>query len=313
LQQKATTNHQYPEGERGACAASAQPVLACLLSLLLLFPCACTKKDAGAQASSNFDHVSKKEHARIVSLAPNLTEMLFLIGAGDRVVGRSSFCDFPAEVSQLPVVGGGINPDLEAMLSLKPDLVVCLNSQLSAVPASLLEEGGVELYWSRVEIAEDVVRTLQELGTLAGGEEEASRTSADLQHELNLLSGKKCDRRVLFVHGHRPIMSAGKGSWGHQLIELAGYVNALGDVETAYPALDLEQVMAARPDFIIDTSFVEERKRLDEFWTQFESEGKARWKVLFLSDNSLLRPGPRVVDAVRLIRERLADAGGCTP
>ena len=285
---------------------------ACCL-LAFVFACACTKKNAGPPAVSNFDQVSKKHHARVVSLAPNLTEMLFLVGAGERVVGRSSFCDFPAEVSKLPVVGGGINPDLEAMLSLKPDLVVCLNSQLSAVPSQLLEEGGVELYFSRVETADDVVRTLRELGALAGRAEEAGAQAVDLQHELNLLTGKNCGRRVLFVHGHRPIMSAGKGSWGHQLIRLAGYVNALGDVDTAYPALDLEQVMAARPDFIIDTSFVEEQKRLDEFWTQFDSGGVARWKVLFLSDNSLLRPGPRVVDAVKLIRGRLAEEGGCKP
>jgi len=289
--------------------ASALLAIACLL--ILPFVSACTKKPAGPPAVSNFDQVSKKPHARVVSLAPNLTEMLFHIGAGESVVGRSAFCDLPTEVSELPVVGGGVNPDLEALLSLKPDLVVCLNSQLSAVPSQLLEEGGVELYWSRVETADDVVRTLRELGSLAGREEEAAETALELQRELNLLTGENCGRRVLFVHGHRPIMSAGKGSWGHQLIRLAGYENALGGVDTAYPALDLEQVMAARPDFIIDTSFVEERKRLDEFWGQFESGGGARWKVLFLSDNSLLRPGPRVVEAVELIRSRLAEEGGC--
>ena len=279
-----------------------------LLLLLLLMIVGC-KREPGETRASNVETVRGMEYHRIVSLAPNMTESLFLVGAGDRVVGRTLFCDFPEEVKAVPIVPGGVYPDLERLVELKPDLVVTLGTLATGLPQEFLKENGIALYWSRVETADDVARTLRELGELTGTAEKAGQEADRLMDEVKALASDRCDRRVLFIHGHRPLVSAGKDSWGDQLLALAGVRNAAGELDKKYPVLDMEQVVALKPDFVVDTSFAQERPTLDAFWEQFDAQDS--FKVIYLSEPSLLRPGPRVVEAAKLLREQLAKAGAC--
>jgi iron complex transport system substrate-binding protein len=271
--------------------------------LVLLAVLGC-KQAPGDSPASNIDEVRGKQYQRIVSLAPNMTETLFLVGADTQVVGRSFFCDFPAEVEALPVVPGGVNPDLERLVELKPDLVVTLDTLAPGLPGEFLRDNGIELYWSRVETAADVTRTLVELGELTGHKGTADKLAQQLESEVEAMRGKSSKTRVLFIHGHRPLITAGKDSWGDQLLRLAGVTNAAGQLEKKYPVLDLEQIVALEPDYVVDTSFAEDQRTLESFWAQFDALGM--FKVVYLSQPSLLRPGPRVVEAAELIRSAMA-------
>jgi iron complex transport system substrate-binding protein len=259
---------------------------------------------------SNAEALHGRTFHRIVSLAPNLTEMLFFVGAGDKLVGRTSFCDYPPEALEAPVVGGGVDLDLERILEPRPDLVVALEGLGGRIPAAVLDRAGIAVYITRVETGEDVVRTVRELGILAGDPGQAAAAADGLAASLAALAGRACPPRVLMVHGHRPLVAAGPGSWGDEVLRLAGYRNALAGTPKSYPVLDLEQVVALSPDLVIDTSFAEEAEGMEGFWKQFAARGRA-WQVLFLSDPALLRPGPRVALAVALVAQRLDAAGGC--
>jgi len=245
----------------------------------------------------------------MVSLAPNLTEMVFDAGGGGLLVARTQFCDHPPEVLSLPVVSGGVNPDLESILEFKPDLVLSLQFSAAALPVEKLRDAGISVYWTRVETAQDVIRTVRELGELAGTTGAAEEKALALEKEVEHLAKWSSDAKVLMVHGHRPIVCAGEGSWGNEMLKLAGFRNALAGSSARYPALDMEQILDAAPRLVVDTDFTDSGNDLDTFWGQFAAPGSPRpFDVVFISDSILLRPGPRMVHAALLLRERLREA-----
>lgn len=206
--------------------------------------------------------VVPKKPERIVSLAPSTTELLFAVGAGNLVVGVDEFSNYPPEVVELvksgrvKVVGGFANPNVELVASLNPDLVV----GVSGVQAKFLEalsKRGIPTLCLDAESVEDVVKAAGLLGLVLGKQEEAAKVAVGIKEGLANVSSfvseaASAERpKVLFVVWVEPIFAAGGASWVSSLVEVAGGVNALAELNASWPMLSWEAVLKANPDVIV--------------------------------------------------------------
>jgi iron complex transport system substrate-binding protein len=262
-------------------------------------------------ACSRQRHELTPEAKRIVSLGPATTEALFAIGAGDRVVGRSRYCDFPAEALRLPAVGGQA-PDIEAILELRPDLVVGPSGQWSSSLAQTLAARGIAT-WFPDEIASlaGVDAMLIELGARAGHAADARRLARELDENESRIADAVASApkpRALFVVGLEPkIVAAGPDSFADDLLRRAGAVNAVTQ-GGPWPALGFERILEMDPDVIVDAS-VAETGGVTRITAGSHAWGALRAvqqdRVVALADERVLRPGPRIADGLAVLARAL--------
>ena len=251
---------------------------------------------------------------RIVSLAPSVTEILFAIGAGDRVVAVSTTCDRPAEVARLPRVGTWVAPSEEAILALSPDLVIAVPSPGNRDAVLRLRELGL-----RVEVVGDATlsdawEAMRRIGEWTGQEAQANALVERLRRELDLVRASvagRPPRRVLFVVGHDPLIVAGSGLFVDEIVRVAGGDNVAASTGQPWPRLSIESVIALSPEVIVDGSMGSEASEaLPSWWSRWESIAAVReHRVRAPSSDALLRPGPRLGEAAREMRDLLRDAG----
>jgi iron complex transport system substrate-binding protein len=251
------------------------------------------------------------EAMRVVSLGPATTEALFAIGAGDRVVGRSKYCDFPPEALRVPSVGGQ-EPDVEAILELRPDLVVGPSGQWSTHLSERLAAHGIAT-WFPDEIGSlaGVDAMLVELGVRTGHAADARRVTEALDAKEAAIAAAvagKAAPRVLLVVGLEPkVVAAGPGGFADELLRRAGAVNAV-EQGGAWPALGFERVLEIDPDVIVDVSVAETggatRITRDAHpWSALRAVRQGR--VVAIDDERVLRPGPRVAEGVAVLARAL--------
>jgi iron complex transport system substrate-binding protein len=255
--------------------------------------------------------------ARIVSTSPSITETLFALGLGDRVVGVSTYCRFPSEAAKLPKVGSFLKPDAELIAGLRPDLVVVhevgngLDRRLGSlrIPFIVVERGSLASAYS----------SMREIATAAGVPERAETLVADVQRRLEAVrraGAARPKQRVLFIIGRRPGMLAdlvaiGPGSYINELIEIAGGTNVLAIAgQPEYPRISLETVLRLNPDVIVDTvdmgdTDAERRARQpinERLWNAYGmlTAVKTR-RVHAATTDALVVPGPRVVEAAEWV------------
>jgi iron complex transport system substrate-binding protein len=252
---------------------------------------------------------------RIVSLVPSVTEMLFAIGAGPRVVGVSSYDHEPPAVERLPRVGALMDPDLERILSLRPDLVAIYGSQTEL--ATQLERAGIRTFPYRHGGVQDVFVSLRSLGDAVGRRAEAEDVVERIEGELAAVRAKTKGGphpRVLLVFGREPlslrgIYASGGTGFLHDLIGIAGGVNVFADIPRESVQVTTELILARAPEVILEV-------RADPMPTEEVAREKAVWKALagvpavrsgrvdILIGSELVVPGPRLGRAA----ERLAAA-----
>jgi len=252
---------------------------------------------------------------RIISTTPSATEILFAIGVGERVVGVTNYCHYPVQVLKLPKVGTYIQPDLERIASLKPDLVVIQKNPIQ------LDAQLRRLNLRTVEIAHDSVEmalaSIETLGEATGMSANARKLSASLRQQLERIraeAGKYPRRRIAFIVGRRPgaiegVVAVGKKNYLSELIEIAGGVNVFADSIAAYPSVTLEDLLARDPDVIVDmgemsetTGVTEARKQaVVQLWKAKMPGLKAvkQSRVYAVADDIYVVPSPRMVQAAR--------------
>jgi iron complex transport system substrate-binding protein len=242
---------------------------------------------------------------RIVSLAPSLTETLFAIGAGDAVAGVTSYCTYPKEATQKPQVGGMINPSLEAIVALKPDLIVLSMEGNVREDFDRLTTLGAAVFVSNPRSLADIRTSIGQLGTLAGRSADASRLAAELAAaEADVVRGVSGPKvRTLLIVSIRPLIVVGGHTFLNELLETAGATNLATRFPSTYPTLSREAVVSEDPDLVLVTSEVVADTRLlfEEFpeWTSLKA---AQRKRIYRIDADLVsRPGPRSVEALRMI------------
>lgn len=248
--------------------------------------------------------------ARIVSLSPSTTETVFVLGALASLVGRSRYCDWPADVTKLPEVGGYVDPNLEAIVALRPDLVVGARGPAGRRIDDTLRARGIATYFPKAESIADIETMIRGVGERIGRAPEAERVVAGIESRLSAIDAATKPLphpRVLLLFGVLPIVAAGPASFGDEIVTRAGARNAV-TAGGAYPSLDIEAVVGLDPDVIVDAAVAEEHggQRIDESaggWSRVRAVREHR--VLPLSDESVLRPGPRVAEGVAVLARAL--------
>jgi len=254
--------------------------------------------------------------ARIISLIPAVTEMLFAVGAGEQVVGVGSFDRYPPQVEKLPRVGALLDPDLEKMLSLRPDLVVIYGSQTDL--QQQLERAKVPLFIYRHAGLADVTKTMRELGGRVGRGQEADAAAARVEAALDAVGRSVKGRtkpRVLLVFDReagalRGIYASGGVGFLHDIIELAGGTNVFADVQRQSVQAGTELILARRPDVILElrlgTLGEAAARAVRSDWDAIPAVPAVRnGRVVLIADERMRVPGPRVAEAARLIAETL--------
>ena len=243
---------------------------------------------------------------RIVSLAPSSTELLFAIGAGDRVVGRTTWCRYPAAALSVPVVGDGLNPNVEAIAARRPDLVVLYASALNETAARQLERLGIPAVILRQDLLEDVARDARLLGRLTALAGPADSVARAIEAVL-AASAPRTAVRVAVVVWDNPPMVIGAGSFLDQLITLAGAHNAFHDLRSASATVSLETIAARDPDVVITLADSGEARppalAAAREWQVVRAVRERR--VLTLPGTLFGRPSPRAAAAVAELRRRL--------
>ncbi len=248
---------------------------------------------------------------RIVSLAPNVTEILFELGAGEHVVAVTRFCDYPAEADALPKIGGIVDLDLEAIIAQEPDLVVGVTSGADEAIREQLDRAGLSYAFAEMDTIGETYAGIHYIGAWVGEDRKAREVVDAMQTRMDELTVDEPEDRpsVLFVYGRKPLTVAGSGTFGHELLVRAGGENPMADAETMYPKVDLEKVLEVDPDRIIDATMgasVEE-----EYWAQYgDLRAVKNGHVYRLTDNALLRPGPRLVEGLEQVRQAVRGGEG---
>ncbi len=248
-----------------------------------------------------------KAPTRIVSLAPNITEILFAIGLEPQVVGVTEFCDYPPAAKQKPKVGY-THPNIEVIVSLKPDLVLAPRAAVQADLLAKLEQLKIPTFIVDPESFEEIPGRIQLIGRIAGRSAAADEVAKTMKERIAVIRSKTEGLprvRVLYVLNSQPLISVGPGSFIHHVIGSAGGVNIAGQASVPYPRLNMEVVLQEDPQFIVFPIGEIEGIPLgdQQLWRQWTSLSAVKQGQLHQIDSDILnRPGPRIVEGL----ERLA-------
>jgi iron complex transport system substrate-binding protein len=251
---------------------------------------------------------------RIISLAPNITEILFALNLGSRVVGVTSFCDFPDDAKHMPKIGGMSNPSLEAVVSLKPDMVVLTTDGNPKAFEERLNSLKIRTYVFRARTLSELPQGIRDMGCALGTRQTADHLAERLEVSLKKAAamgrgiqetgqgpsphmwGKK---KILFIVWPEPLIAAGPGTIADDAIALLGHINIAAVSGIAYPKYSVEEIMRERPDIIfIGKGHTQIRRASAGLLKKISSvPAVLEEKVFFLSDR-LYRLGPRVVEGI---------------
>lgn len=249
---------------------------------------------------------------RIVCLIPNVTAMLFAIGAGSQVVGVSSFAHDPAEADKLPKVGGLIDPDSERILALRPDLVIIYNGQQEL--EQRLRRAGIRLFVYRHGDLADMLGTLRTLGPLVGHVAEADRAAAAIERDLQAVRARVAGRgrpRTLLVFGHEPnavrnVLASGGYGFLHDMLVAAGGTDVFGDIRRESVQASTEQILARAPEVVIELHYGGSDNGRLAPWRELSSLPAVKnHRIHALSGDEFVEGGIHVADATRRIAQLL--------
>ena len=248
---------------------------------------------------------------RIVSLAPSLTETIYALGLQDRLVGDTDYCDYPPDAQKKPKVGGAINPSLEQIVALRPDLVLVTKNLNLLETVHALDNLGISSYGTDTNTVQAIISSTQRLAEVLGVPEAGANLSADLERHLadlrQRLNGLP-PRRVLFIVWSDPLISVGKGTFIADAMRLAG-ATSIVDSAQDWPHMSLEEVVRLQPDFLVfaashsdsgqnDFAVLAERPG----WRGLDAVRNRRFAVI---SDAVNRPAPRIVSAIEDLARQL--------
>ena len=241
---------------------------------------------------------------RIVSLAPNITEILFSLGLDEEVVGISIHCNYPEKVKSRPRVGSYISIDLEKIVSLKPDLIIATGAGNTKEMVDRLERLGFPTFVIFPKRFDDVIQSIRHVGQLVSKEKEAlSMTESMSKRKGKILElTRGLSRQKVFLQiGESPIVTVGKGSFADDLIRLAGGENVAGNDREMYPRLGMEEILKRSPEVILISSMKPggDYERALREWERWKTIPAVKQGRIHLIDSDLIdRPSPRIIDGL---------------
>lgn len=246
---------------------------------------------------------------RIVSLSPAATEIVCAVGAFDRLVARSDFCDYPPEVKSLPSVGGfdGKTVSIETILAFSPDFVY-MTKGMHDFLVRPLESQGIRTYLSEADSVQSILDEISEIGRITGNQKKAAEVCKAIADELEEIRSLSSDERpsVYWEIWDSPYMSIGANSFLNELVFIAGGENIFSEVRQTYPIVSDEAVIAANPAviFISDTyKNGEEAIKARDGWQNVDAVKNGR--IYSLNADIISRPGPRIAQAAELLHKKM--------
>ncbi len=269
--------------------------------------------------------VAEAQPRRIVSTTPSITETLYALGLGDRVVGVTNYCHYPPEVVKKPKIGTFTAPNLEAIAALRPDLVIIqtnpiqLGSKLGALRLKVLEINQDSL----AQLIDSIGKIAAETGAKSRGVELAAKMRAGLD-EIGAKLKHSPRTRTMFLIGRSPnaldgMVAAGGATYLNELIQLAGGENIFKIAVAAYPQISLEEVLSRNPAVIIDMGDMAEtvgvtaqhKGGVVRLWSRYQTiEAVRKGRVFAVASDIFVVPGPRIVEAVREFARMLHPEAG---
>ncbi len=257
---------------------------------------------------------------RIVSLAPNLTETVYALGAQDRLAGVTNYCDYPAEALRKPKVGGAQNPSLEAVVALKPDLVLATTSINRLETVQALERLGIAVYATDPRSVEGVIASIRHVADVIGAGTEGGALATQLEARLGELKRRlagRAPKRIFFVVWESPLITMGQHTFLADAVRWAGGESII-EAKQDWPQVSIEEVIRQQPDHILFTSsdVVSSEKEFEELSTAAGWKGlnAVQQRHIAIVSDAIARPAPRLVDAIeQLARELHPDAFAPAP
>lgn len=254
---------------------------------------------------------------RIVSLAPHITELLYAAGAGDKLVGNVDYGDYPPQAKALPRVGGAAQLDLEAIVELKPDLVIAWESGNAPAALARLRAMGVTVYVSEPRHIEDIAREIEHYGRLAGTEAVAKPAVAAFRArywDLRTRFGQRPQVAVFYQIWKQPLMTVNDKQIISDVIRLCGGRNVFADLPVLAPTVTVEAVIAADPEVILVSGMGDERPEWLDDWRRWKSvTAVARGNLYFIPPQEIQRHTPRLLDGAAKLCLALEAARGKRP
>ncbi len=253
--------------------------------------------------------VDSGNYKRIISLAPNITEKLFALGLGDRIVGVTRFCKYPPKALEKEKVGGFFDPNYEAIVVLKPDLIILLPEHENI--QKYVNELGLKSLVVKNRRIDEILNTITTIGTICGSEDSANELLSKIKSRMKIIKDKTTGKKqpsVLISIGRtlgsgslKEVCISGKNTFFDELITYAGGRNAWEEIKIAYPVLSAEGLLHINPDVIIDMVPSLEMKELDETvvmkeWKSVSSVNAVKNnRVHVLNNDYAVIPGPRFI------------------
>jgi iron complex transport system substrate-binding protein len=251
---------------------------------------------------------------RIVSLAPSVTETIYALGVQDRLVGDTDFCDFPPDARTKPKVGGAINPNLEQVIALRPDLVVVTKQLNRRETVEAFDRMGVPTYATDPRSVEAMLASVEKLADALGVHDQGQALAAGMRGQLSELKRRlegRTPRRVLFVVWYEPLISIGRDTFLADALRWAG-AESVVDTAQDWPHVNIEEVVRWQPEFLVFASSHSEAIEKDiaalakrAGWRNLEAVKNGR--IAIISD-AVNRPAPRLIEAIEQLARQLHPA-----
>jgi iron complex transport system substrate-binding protein len=248
---------------------------------------------------------------RIVSVAPNVTEILFALGLEDRLVGVSVYCQYPPEALKKEKIGGYINPSLEKIVALRPDLVIGIAEGDLRTFVDKLAGLKVPVYITNPRDALEVLTSVQKIGEVTFAPEAARRIVRSMEERVRRVQDKVQDRprpRVLHILDFNPLISAGKGTFVDDLIRLGGGRNVAETATGKYPHFSMEEVLVQDPEVILLASMKSQDPLVKQrrWWERWKTITAVKQGRIYVLDSDLIhRPSPRIADGLEQVAKAI--------
>ncbi len=247
---------------------------------------------------------------RIVSIAPSVTETIYALGLGDRLVGDTDYCDYPPQAKLLPHVGGVLNPNLERIVALEPDLVVGTDEANRRETADQLARVGIPLYGVTAHTVDGTVHSVEDLGHALNWDQPTQKLVASMRARVAAVDKKVQGQprpQVLCVVWFRPLVTGGACTFVSYVVRRAGGASVSDDMTTEWPHMGLEDVLSRAPDVILFPRTEAFAPGLDEFqklpgWRDLAAVKNHH--IYFVSEK-IMHPSPRLIDALEEVADIL--------
>ena len=266
--------------------------------------------------SSSGNAVSASSPRRIVSLAPSITETVFALGFGNRLVGVTNHCDFPAEAKRLPKIGDFMSPSLEVIAAKEPDLVIGVVGATDPAKAREIERLGIKIALVSVSSVSEILSSFKQIAALLGDPDAGARLVEKIDVQFDKVKRRVAPaprRSTLLAVGLRPLVAVGGKNFLDELITVAGGENIAGNASQPWLNLPDEYVVAKAPQVIIQAGMGSDTGRPMSQWSDLKSIPAVKERRIYsYNSDKILRPGPRIGEGLeeiaRLIHPECFDA-----